>query len=213
MRARSSQSPTDALLQGKFNVDVLLSVTNTNEGPLFVNQTAEYDVAEYVRNLFPLFGTEESNAAAAIYASLGSPLDQVNAIMGEAILKCPTYSFLDAFSGESYKAGYAISPALHAQDITNYFPSRLERDAHLQQHRLRHSLLPDLRLVRSEFDPNSKLRPSITPVWPKWSQGAETEMVFNETESGAPSIARVNTSSALLQRCEFCKSVRNPTVH
>jgi hypothetical protein len=48
-----------------------------------VNQSAEYDVAEYVRNLFPLFGVEESNAAAALYASLGSPLDQVNAIMGD----------------------------------------------------------------------------------------------------------------------------------
>jgi hypothetical protein len=58
-------------------------VTNTNEGPLFVNQSLDYDVAEYARNLFPLFGAKESNAVASTYQSLGSPLDQVNAIMGD----------------------------------------------------------------------------------------------------------------------------------
>jgi hypothetical protein len=63
--------------------NILLSVTNANEGPFFVNQSAQYDVAEYVRNLFPLFGAKESDAAAAIYGSLGSPLDQVNQIMGD----------------------------------------------------------------------------------------------------------------------------------
>jgi hypothetical protein len=63
--------------------DILLSVNNANEGALFINQSAEYDVAQYVRNLFPLLGTKESGAAASIYESLGSSVDQVNAILGE----------------------------------------------------------------------------------------------------------------------------------
>jgi hypothetical protein len=63
--------------------DILLSVTNTNEGPLFLDPTQDYDVAEYARNLFPLLGVAESNAVASTYQSLGSPLDQVNAIMGD----------------------------------------------------------------------------------------------------------------------------------
>jgi hypothetical protein len=67
----------------EFKQDVLLSVINTNEGPLFINQSLNYDVAEYVRNLFPLFGAKESNAVASTYQSLGSALDQVNAIMGD----------------------------------------------------------------------------------------------------------------------------------
>jgi hypothetical protein len=67
----------------EFKQDVLLSVINTNEGPLFVDQSLDYDVAEYARNLFPLFGAKESNAVASTYQSLGSPLDQVNAIMGD----------------------------------------------------------------------------------------------------------------------------------
>jgi hypothetical protein len=108
---------------------IVLSVTNTNEGPLFVNQTAEYDVTEFVRNLFPLFGVVESTAAASIYESLGSPLNQVNAILGEcqaflqtlaaiyerltritAIYKCPTYPLLDAFPGRSYKVAIFFAP-------------------------------------------------------------------------------------------------------
>jgi hypothetical protein len=51
------------------------------------------------------------------------------------------------------------------------------------------------------LDPNAKLRPSITPVWQKWSP-AKTEMRFNKTELGAPHIAPVNMSDALLKRCE-----------
>jgi hypothetical protein len=67
----------------KLQQDILLSVTSTNEGSPFINQSLDYDVAEYVRNLFPLFGPKESNAVASTYQSLGSPLDQVNAIMGD----------------------------------------------------------------------------------------------------------------------------------
>ncbi|KAF7365125.1 Carboxylic ester hydrolase [Mycena venus] len=118
-----TQGPTDALSQGQLNGDILLAVANTNEGILFVNQSVEHNVAEYVRNLFPLFGAEESNTAAVAYASLGSPLDQVNVIMGEAIFVCPTFLLLDAFPGASWKGEYAIPPALHGQDIINYFPS------------------------------------------------------------------------------------------
>jgi hypothetical protein len=51
------------------------------------------------------------------------------------------------------------------------------------------------------LDPNVKLRPSITPVWQKWSP-AETEMQFNKTELDAPNIVPIKTSSALLERCE-----------
>jgi hypothetical protein len=58
-------------------------VTNTNEGIIFVNQNGEFDVAQYVRGLFPLFSAKESTAAAVLYSSVGSPLEQVNAIMGE----------------------------------------------------------------------------------------------------------------------------------
>ncbi|KAJ7625350.1 Alpha/Beta hydrolase protein [Mycena polygramma] len=187
-----TQSPTDALLHGKVNGDVLLSVTNTNEGFIFVNQTAEYDVAEYASNLFPLFGAKESNATASIYKSLGSSLDQVNAIMTESIFLCPIYLLLDAFSGKSYK------------DLINYFPSFTDFGLTLifNNTDFINAFTQGFVSFAANLDPDDKLRPSIVPVWRKWSRAGETEMLFNETELGAPDIAPFNTSSALLERCE-----------
>ncbi|KAJ7625361.1 alpha beta-hydrolase [Mycena polygramma] len=199
-----TQNPTDAILHGKVNGDVLLSVTNTNEGVIFVDQNAEYDVAQYANNLFPLFGAKESNATASIYKSLGSPLDQVNLIMAEAIFICPTYLLLDAFPGQSYKGEYAIPPALHAQDLINYFPSLTAFNVTLIYNNTDfiNAFSQSFVSLAANLDPNDKLRPSITPVWQKWSRDAETEMVFNRTESGAPHIASTNTSRAQMERCE-----------
>ncbi|KAF8158970.1 Alpha/Beta hydrolase protein [Mycena galopus ATCC 62051] len=149
------------VVDGSF-IDILLSVTNTNEGVLFNNQSAEYDVAQY-----------ESSPAASLYEPLGSPIDQVNAIMGEWRIRVP--------------------PALHGADVINYFPTFEEFG---------------LLFFRANLNPNAKLRPTITPMWRTWAPGAETEMVFNETEFNTPDIAPANTSSALLTRCEFWKSQR-----
>ena len=63
----------------------LLSVTNTFEGTTFVDQniSATVQVADYVSQLFPNFGSQEANAAAEQYEGLGTNIFQVNAIMGE----------------------------------------------------------------------------------------------------------------------------------
>ncbi|KAJ6585081.1 alpha beta-hydrolase [Mycena capillaripes] len=208
-----TQSPTDTLRGNKLNGDIVLSVISTNEGIPFIDQTVTYDVAEYVRNLFPLFGAKESNAVASIYESLGSPLDQVNAIMAESIFKCPTYLLLDAFPGESFKGQYAIPPALHAQDIINFFPSFTGFNTTLIYNNTAfiNAYSQSLVSFAVNLDPNDKLRPSITPVWRKWSGAVKTEMLFNRTEGGAPHIAPIRTSSALLKRCEFWTSLRHLT--
>jgi hypothetical protein len=64
---------------------MLLSVTNTFEGTVFVNQStaATVQVTDYVSQLFPNFGPQETNAVAAQYAGLGTNIFQMNAIMGE----------------------------------------------------------------------------------------------------------------------------------
>ncbi|KAJ6462036.1 Alpha/Beta hydrolase protein [Mycena vitilis] len=216
-----TQSPTDALLHGKVNGEVLLSVTNTNEGVIFVNQTAEYNVAEYAGNLFPLFGAKERNATASVYKLLGSPLDQVNLIMTEgslffrlflgnelnqssAIFICPTYLLLDAFPGKSYKGEYAIPPALHGQDLINYFPSLTAFNVTLIYNNTDfiNAFSQGFVSFAVNLDPNDKLRPSIVPLWERWSLDAQPEMVFNRTEGGAPYIAMTNTSRAHMERCE-----------
>ncbi|KAJ7134870.1 Alpha/Beta hydrolase protein [Mycena epipterygia] len=208
-----TQSPTDVLLKGEVNGDILLSVTNAHEGNLFVNQSVDYDVAQYVRQLFPLFGAKESAAVASVYQSLGSPLDQVNAIMGESIFICPTYNLLNAFPGDSYKGEYAVPPALHGDDVFYYFPSFSFPGSQLQFNNTAfiNAFTQGFLSFAANLDPNTKLRPSITPVWQKWSLAADAEMVFNRTELGAPWIAAAPTSRALLSRCKFWRSVSNLT--
>ncbi|KAF7365091.1 Cytochrome p450 [Mycena venus] len=195
------------------------ALRNANEGTLFNNQSAEYDVAQYASNLFPLLGDKESRAVVSLYQTLGY---QVDAIMGECssflcvlviyenliratcTFVCPAYLLLDALSGsgKAYKGEYAIPPALHGDDAINYF----------------HTFGGTLRFNNTDFinaftqgfltfavnlDPNNKLRPSIASLWRKWSRGAETELVFNEMEQSTPHIMPANTSSMLLRRCEY----------
>lgn len=97
-----TQRPTEAMKQGKVNgvrydtsifmmhvtsqpQDVYLAVTNTNEGPGFINpQTpATVNVQNYVTKLFPKFRPQDAAAAAAQYHGLGTPLNQITLIMGE----------------------------------------------------------------------------------------------------------------------------------
>jgi hypothetical protein len=88
-------------------------------------------------------------------------------------------------------------------DLINYFPSFTSFNASLIYNNT--AFINAFSEVFFSFvvnlDPNVKLRPSITPVWQKWSP-AETEMRFNKTELDAPNIVPIKTSSAPLERCE-----------
>ena len=64
---------------------MVLSITNSNEGYIFVNQNSSLSVANYVAQLFPLFGQKEIDAVAAQYAELGTPAEQMTAIMEEGV--------------------------------------------------------------------------------------------------------------------------------
>ena len=48
-----------------------------------MDQKNTLQVDEFVWQLFPNFDRRESNAAAALYAGLGTKIFQMNAIMGE----------------------------------------------------------------------------------------------------------------------------------
>ncbi|KAJ7039553.1 Alpha/Beta hydrolase protein [Mycena alexandri] len=150
---------------GNLNGEILLSVTNLNEGFIFVNQTEDYDVAEYVQNLFPLLGVEEVNAVKSLYRSFGSPVAQVTAILGESVFTCSTYLLINAFAGNSYKS-------FHGSDVVNYFPSFTAFDEPI--------IFNNTGFINAFTRGflSFALRPSITPLWQKWSPAAETEIVF-----------------------------------
>lgn len=62
-----------------------MAVTNSFEGAIFVNQSTASFVQSnnYVAQLFPELGNQQIQAAAAQYASVGTPINQAIGIMGE----------------------------------------------------------------------------------------------------------------------------------
>ncbi|KAF5336306.1 hypothetical protein D9758_014477 [Tetrapyrgos nigripes] len=202
-----TQRATEALKQGKVNGQALLAVTNTNEGLIFVNQTANQNTTFYAEQLFPNFGIQQDRETARQYAGLGSQLNQINLIQGESIFICPTYYLLNAFSGRSFKGEFAVPPATHAMDIQYYFPTGFTSSP-FQNADFQKAFSQSFLAFAISLDPNSKFdRTNITPRWNKYSAG-NTEMVFNSTNDGsAADIHTISTNRALLERCSFWESV------
>ncbi|KAJ7146722.1 Alpha/Beta hydrolase protein [Mycena epipterygia] len=204
------QRPTLSLLQGKVNGEALLSVTNTFEGTDFVDQStaATANATQYALDLFPGFGPAQADKVGSLYAGLGTQLFQENAIQGESIFICPTYFILRAFGSHAFKAEFAIPPGLHANDVAYYWPTLSTPP--FQNTQFINAFAQIFTSFAISLDPNVKVDPAtITPPWKKWSVG-QTEMLFNET-AGVPVVKPVQTSDALLGRCQFWDSVGSLT--
>ncbi|KAJ7074583.1 Alpha/Beta hydrolase protein [Mycena amicta] len=211
-----TKSPLVQLQEGKINGGVLLALTNTNEGDIFVSANVEYDVAEYARNLLPALSVPQSKSVAKVYSSLGSPLQQVRAIMTEVIFVCPSYYTLAAFPGKSYKGHFAIPPSLHGDDVSYYFPTFAAFGPPTPQFNntdFISAFVGGFLSFAVNLDPNETLLPTIAPTWPKWSARAQEEFVFNETASAdpEPAIGLQKVDEGLLERCEFWKALRIQT--
>ncbi|KAJ6572346.1 Alpha/Beta hydrolase protein [Mycena capillaripes] len=203
-----AQRPTLSLLQNKVNGEALLSISNTFEGVLFVNQdsAATVNATTYVLKLFPKFGPAQAGAVNSLYTDLGTPLFQENAIQGESIFICPTYFLLRAFAGRAFKGEFAVPPGLHADDFSYYWPS--SSTPAFQNADFINAFAQSFTAFAIALDPNEKVSPTITPRWDKWNvMTSHTEMLFNKTEADVPLIKPVRTSDALLKRCEFWESV------
>ncbi|KAF8168656.1 Alpha/Beta hydrolase protein [Mycena galopus ATCC 62051] len=209
-----TQRPTLLLAQSKVNGEALLSVTNAFEGTIFVNQstTASANATEFALELFPNFEAAQADEVGALYAGLGTPIFQINAVMGESIFICPTYYLLRAFAGRAFKGEFAIPPATHGLDVEYYFPSLLIDFPELTVPLFNNTAFIDafaqsFTSFAISLDPNIKVDPqNITPQWNKWDVG-QSEMLFNKTAADIPVVQPVNTADALLERCRFWESV------
>ncbi len=63
----------------------LLSVSNVNEGDIFVDQTtaSTVEAANFSHGLFPRLNLAQRSEVARLYAGVGTPIEQANRIMGE----------------------------------------------------------------------------------------------------------------------------------
>ncbi|THV05587.1 alpha/beta-hydrolase [Dendrothele bispora CBS 962.96] len=201
-----TQRVTEALKQGKVNGRALLAMTNTNEGIIFVNQTAPANATVFAGQTFPNFGLEQDEEVARLYAGVGTPLDQVNRILGESIFICPSYFLLSAFPDKSFKGEFALPPALHGMDVAYYFPSNSPPS--FQNADFLKAFSQAFLAFAISLDPNNKLEfGNITPQWNTFSMN-DTEMLFNRTEdSSAAVIHTFSTDQDLLDRCSFWEGV------
>ncbi|KAF7424781.1 hypothetical protein PC9H_010092 [Pleurotus ostreatus] len=206
-----TQRPTVALRQRRVNGEALLAVTNTHEGNGFVNQSTAGTVtaADYALRLFPDLGTANAAAAARLYAPVGAPIDQANAIMGESIFVCPSYFMLNAFPAASYKGEFAVPNGSHGEDVAFYFPS--VRSPTFNNTPFIISFAGAFMDFATSLDPNRRIDSrSITPLWAPHCV-AHSEMLFNRTSDGRPDIRAIATPPPLLQRCAFWESVAHLT--
>ncbi|KAK0239584.1 Alpha/Beta hydrolase protein [Armillaria nabsnona] len=206
------QRPTVALREGKVNGEVLMSVTNTNEGALFVNASTvgTVQVPQYLTQLFPNLNAQNRDVAVAKYSGLGTPIEQVTAIMGESIFICPTYFLLRGFKGRAFKGQFAIPPAGHGDDVPYYYPSmNVNGVPPFNNTDFDKAFAESFLAFVVSLDPNDTFEPTITPTWSHYTfqQGHQVEIHFNKTESGEPAVLPFTTPEDLLDRCSFWESV------
>ncbi|KAE9407595.1 alpha/beta-hydrolase [Gymnopus androsaceus JB14] len=207
-----TQRPTVALKEGKINGNAYLAVTNTNEGVLFVDATGVImNTSIYAGELFPKFGAAQDAEVAQQYTGLGTTLDQIIAIMGDSIFKCPSYYILDAFHQQNFsafKGEFAIPPAIHGLDVPYYFPTTSRTSNDVPNKTFTAAFSQSFLSFVVSLDPNDKIDPSddITPPWTVYSI-EQTEMVFNKTVDNQTDIQTIMTDPAFLERCRFWESV------
>ncbi|KAH9833434.1 alpha/beta-hydrolase [Rhodofomes roseus] len=207
------ERPTVTLQRKDFNGEMLLSVTNSLEGYVFVDTSSPpTNLTAYVTELFPLLNETTVQSIVQTYAddqALSTTLSQIVAVMGECeylpIFVCPTYLLLQAFGNRAYKGEFAIPPGYHGQDVQYYFPTYVSPPSNALPPAYNNSEFITsfsqsfLSVVRS-LNPNDKFIPDLTPAWSIWANDA-TEMQFNVTASGDPVIETITTDPALLERC------------
>ncbi|KIJ61014.1 hypothetical protein HYDPIDRAFT_116533 [Hydnomerulius pinastri MD-312] len=198
------ERPTVTITKGRLNGEMLLSVTNAHEGNIFVDQSITTDISDYVSTVFPDVQPWQAALATPLYRGLGTNVEQANYAMGESIFVCPTYYLLEAFGGKAWKGEFAIPPALHGNDVAYYFTSN---GPAYDNSEFITAFSNGFMATAMSMNPNDKYNSSdITPAWNSWAVG-HTEMMFNETEAGAPNVYAYSTDDALLERCLYWLSL------
>ncbi|SJL12161.1 uncharacterized protein ARMOST_15582 [Armillaria ostoyae] len=223
------QRPALALLEGKVNGEALMSVTNADEGAIFVDSTTAgtVQVPEYLMQLFPSLSAQHRDVAVAKYSGLGAPIDQVTAIMGDHIClpyilpasrfqrkgiqgKLKVQQRSEDVDIKFNQGQFAIPPATHGMDVSFYFPSMNANGVpSFSNADFDKAFAESFLAFAMSLDPNQTFEPTITPDWKPFSfqQGHQVEMRFNRTESGDPAVSPFTTPEDLLDRCSFWESV------
>ncbi|EIW78157.1 alpha beta-hydrolase [Coniophora puteana RWD-64-598 SS2] len=214
------ERPIVTLQRGSVNGEVLLAMTNTHEGNVFVNYAETLNTTSYVENLFPLLPESSVQQVVSAYANytvgpgggpaVGDVLGQAIGIMGESIFYCPSYYLLDAFSKSNksaWKGTFAIPDGFHSSDIPYYFVSVGPAVDNTMFIASFSGAFTGVALA--ETPDHHPTNVSITPEWTTWPTG-EMEVVFNTTEAGDANIYASTTDTVypgIIERCNIWHSL------
>lgn len=203
-------SPSELLLEGKFNGQYALLGNQANEGfdfvpnpqvytplfPLAINSSANLEA--YVKYFFPLFSdTNVEKIIGAYPESLAANFTNFDEgekniyqelaynIVGEAIFYCPSVWMAQTMK-KSWRYQFSIPPAFHAGDLATYLPSFISSfgPGQLVTPQFRQAFLAGWINFITKYDPsNSYVGSAVLEngTWPVYNN-IQTPMVnFNTT--------------------------------
>ncbi|GAC94387.1 carboxylesterase [Pseudozyma hubeiensis SY62] len=216
--------PSRQLNQRKVNGKRLLVGNNGAEGGLFVqrNMDTEAKVRNWLSTLLPLLTKEDidnvlfhypvDTNVTGNYATNGVEMPDANSvspvahgqqaradnIYGELTFVCPSYWMSEAYSGsgrESYRYQYSVPPALHGNDVSQYFgpgtnvtsPDFVKAFMNIYGNFVtKDNPSIDAQLVYGASSDADKSQPNAAGNWPEYSINTPYQINLNQT-GGTPS--------------------------
>ncbi|EIW83627.1 alpha beta-hydrolase [Coniophora puteana RWD-64-598 SS2] len=163
------EPPISTLVRGNVNGEILLAVTNSDEGALFVNTSALYPAADYIHNLFPLLPMGDVQKIAEAYANYTIAPGEVVPESRNVTQAIGIHGRMWAFNKagkRAWKGLFAIPPGYHGGDVPYYFTSV---GPPIDNPSLIASFSQSFISTAISLDPNNHLDSSdITPQWNTW---------------------------------------------
>ncbi|VDC03515.1 unnamed protein product [Peniophora sp. CBMAI 1063] len=210
------ERPTVTLGKNQTNSDVMLVMTNSHEGDVFVDANTltrtNATLADYVANLFPRMNDSSIQQAVTLYSNLTDVTattvpQQAAFVMGDSILVCPAFYALNAFPATSgWKGEFAIPPGTHGSELAYLFADSVQGLPAFNNTAFISAFQSSFFSTAVSLNPNAHDSEDLKPNWPTFQETGKT-MFFNETMTGAPEVVTISTSSALLERCAFWLSL------
>ncbi|VDC00398.1 unnamed protein product [Peniophora sp. CBMAI 1063] len=213
------ERPYKTLQRKSVNGEMVFATSTTDEGFIFAPEsiTTSLGLEEYVKGLFPALQGEDVRRAVELYTGSGADVaSAASQIMDEVIFSCPGYTVLDAFAGAgkpAWKGLFDVTPAWHGHDLLYIFEAEIHgitaRLIPPSDTELGHAMRAAFIGAATDLDPNSL---AATPDWPRYTEDAHVEMLFNRTQDGLQSnMEAFPTNHALLERCAFWQGIADMT--
>ncbi|TFK95311.1 Alpha/Beta hydrolase protein [Pterulicium gracile] len=197
----------------------LMTVSNVDEGLIFINPAITLTAAEYAKQLFPNLTAAQQTQIQTAYASFPNAFARASAIMGESHIVCPSLWAATSFATANkptFKAKFAIAPAVHLQDVSYYFNGLVinpQIPPPFSAAKFQTTFAQSFLSFAVSQDPNNKLDApnSLLPSWTKYTTSSLKEEVFGQKDATTGDIKMADVDAAVRTRCQMWDSLLDVT--